>query len=1213
MSITESQIEASGQQLLGELRSLARRAERRLRFQAYLSCLIVFATVCVGLLTIDCIFQREEVGLRWLSWFVLLVATVYAANRWLRPLQRLKVRPLDIAQWVESQQPSWSGQITTALQLAEIGREDKRFGSQAFRDAALAQWQALPTKPHWEAIVSNQSLHKLLGVLLSLIGTVFLLVAVWPDIGMHALQRLFIPWSNERWPRADQLELANLPTAVGYDSVVQLEVRDRRPPLPEDVTIEIRFPERAEASVISIPTQRVADLAVASLPPILQEIQVRAVGGDDRQMPWQSIRVVEVPGWKQYKFKIQPPYYIRQSASALQRLATSSVDRDGIYEIMGQRIRILAGSFVRFEGELALPIRNISMQPLMTSSIDNSAATIAPQQNAANFPWRLQLSPDQVSVNSMMLAETTDISAGKISADIPPGFTLIHQSLAWAVRMETLEQVLLESPQHWKVEAIPDNAPEVVLESPQLKSLTVGAPLFLRAVCRDDWGLRSIVAKLTIGSASEMEYDLPITVTPLDTQEQKITLEWDFAAQLASEGVQLKPQEQLSIHIEATDLCGNKSKSNIERLVLESKPRQLERIASRQSSLSAQLAELETAQESAQDLTRRTVQSWQNHAPSQQHLDAIQGVNQLQQMIRQQLIDSPGSLHSEIDRLLQMLAENQLQDSQLARQLEKMQEQVGEIGNTSATQAWKLSGSLLTELSKAADLTDKSQLLLLANQIERQQAQTLSGLRELNNQLADSDSINQLRERLLEIAQRQERLAVDTNQLNIDSLTKIPVDYAERLIHASTIQGELMTIMERWLSNVLQIRDMAPSDTFQPLVHQLNEAARVLVDAQVVGLMRSSSIQLKNEKLGPAIQAHKEILQVIQEALSRFADGAVSELLDSIASQEQRMQILSNQARQLAQQQMQVAKSLSGAQASLSAQALADDQAKLAQATANLDEQISDEQIGETLRQAQELQQQAAEAVAKQSMAQASEFAEQAAKKLEEVARRLAQKAQQANQQVMLQQMFELASAIEKVVLEQQALMPSYQRLAQLQQSSELAAELAVQSRTLVQQQTAVRDTLRKLLSTSEQLKVFHWVLQQAESDLTRAVAATERNRFKPTAIDAAKAGLHKLKLAGESLSGSPSNADKDLPEMDNRDNQQINNQQSNNGMSMPPLASLKLIRSLQLELKEQTSLLEDDANRSSRSLELIRQQQELGELLEQLVVEAQSQQEQGP
>jgi hypothetical protein len=99
--------------------------------------------------------------------------------------------------------------------------------------------------------------------------------------------------------------------------------------------------------------------------------------------------------------------------------------------------------------------------------------------------------------------------------------------------------------------------------------------------------------------------------------------------------------------------------------------------------------------------------------------------------------------------------------------------------------------------------------------------------------------------------------------------------------------------------------------------------------------------------------------------------------------------------------------------------------------------------------------------------------------------------------------------------------------------------------------------------------------------------------------------------LANESLISSqdePASSERD-PDQDKPRN---DDQQSKSDISMPPLASLKLIRSLQLELKEQTAALENDPNRRSRILELTRQQQELGELLERLVAESQTQQEQG-
>jgi hypothetical protein len=1198
VTTSRSTIESSRQQLLGELQGVTRQVERRLRLQAILVWLVATLSVIAGLLFVDCLFQREEIGLRWLSWIILISSSAYAANRWLKPLLQLRIRPLDIAQWIERKQPVWSGRISTALELAEIDEADNRYGSQSFRDAALANWSSLPDRPKWDELISNRRLKQAATILMIVAGLIAIQVTAWPELGMHALKRLFVPWSNEPWPRADQLQFVNLPAAVGPESVIQLEVKDLRPPMPQDVVIELKYAQSEEA-IVSIPTQSVSDLAVATLPPMMRELQVRAVGGDDRQMPWQTIRVVDIPGWKQYKFQIQPPDYIRQSPIALQRLTASSLQDSGFYELIGHRISVVSGSRVRFEGELAVPVRNIAIR---STIVANQIASASSERETARdaavvLPWKMSLQPDQLTVRSIPEANST--------AKNETGLTEINQSIAWSLQLETEDQVWLESPNAWKIEALPDNAPEVMLEPPRLKSLTLGASLQLQAVARDDWGLRSIAAKLSVAGPTEtVEIELPIDLSTTGVFEQSIKQTWSFASQLQASGIELSPQDQVSYWIEAVDLGGKTSKSNIERLTLESKQHQLESIASRQASLAEQLGELISAQQSARELAQRTSQDLKQQQPAQQHLDAIRSVSQLQQSIRQQLTDSPRCLLSEVDRLLLAASENQLDETPFTEQLKQMRSKIAEIGEDSATASSKASTDLHAELARSITTGDTTKIQDRFSALDAHQTQTESRLRELADQLGQSDSANQLREKLIELTQKHGQLASDTNQLNVEAVQKLPQDFAQRLAVAVSAQADVATKVEQWIADVLQ-RTKTEGSTVDPrLGEQLHSAARLLVESQVIAAMRTSASNLKSQQLGAAIQAQKQSQNSLEEAIKLFNASELSGLMDDLATQEQRLRELSDRAQKLAGQQSQLAGELTNAEASASNE-MAGKQNRLGQETEQLSDQAnSDNGIRELIDQARELQRLAADAASKQQMSQAAELAAQAAKKLEEAAAQLNQKSELANQQVVQQQMYELARAIEQLVMNQKSIMALYEHMGQL--SEDLNADFVTQSRSLVQKQSAIRESLRELLISAKQLEVFHWVLQQAENDLTRAIAAAERNRFKPDAINAADAGLRKLILANQSLVGNPTAPGNPQGDEQNPDENAQQNQPSE--ISMPPLASLKLIRSLQLEIKEQTAAIPQDTNRRSRIAELTKQQQELGDLLEKLIAESEPQ-----
>ena len=127
---TESSLnEDSGQQLLNDLVRLAQQAGRSLRLRAWLWWTATVLLIIGCLMLVDCTLQREEYGIRWLLWLTLVSGVGYAAYRWLRPVLFLRIGPLDVAQWYESQHPRWAGRVTTALELSSAPAEDHRLGS----------------------------------------------------------------------------------------------------------------------------------------------------------------------------------------------------------------------------------------------------------------------------------------------------------------------------------------------------------------------------------------------------------------------------------------------------------------------------------------------------------------------------------------------------------------------------------------------------------------------------------------------------------------------------------------------------------------------------------------------------------------------------------------------------------------------------------------------------------------------------------------------------------------------------------------------------------------------------------------------------------------------------------------------------------------------------------------------------------------------------
>ncbi|MFO0939259.1 MAG: hypothetical protein U0930_00685 [Pirellulales bacterium] len=1192
MASSESQSPISSSQLVTELHRLSNQAQKCIRYRAVFAWLTVVLAALGVLMLVDCLFQREEFGLRWLASLTLLVATGYSAFRWLKPIQRLAISPADVARWIETHQPQWAGRILTTLELSQLQQNDGRFGSEAFRSAALQSWQQEDSQPEWDRLLDKSSLKLAAWSAVVMLLLLLLSFLVWPEMGLRSLTRVLAPWADRPWPRRDQLQFVNLPIAVGRDTVLQLEIVDTNPPLPENIIVHVRQSD-SEESFQSIPAQIVGDIAVANLPSIASDIKVRAIGGDDQQMPWQTIRAVATPNWKLFQFEIKPPEYLRKIPSALERLTKQLDSVRESYLLSGQRIQVVEGSLVRFEGKLDAPVNNISVRVLRASSstMDNSRESDA-KSSATDSPWSVEL----IGRDSVVL-----------SGDANQPMATLDRSLIWKFQIQSLEGVQLDCPEKWQIEVIPDSPPEVALSPMPLKSLAVGSNLHFDGVARDDWGLSQLSAKLMINEQSEFEIVLPLSVEPEYSRQVSIQNSWNFASELMAKGYPLKASDQIAFWIEAKDLRGQTVRSSIEHIFIEVKQKQLDAIASRQSSIAQQIGELLSMQRSAQQLARRNADSIKQSAEqrTQQQIDAATSVAQLQQTIQQQLSEASQSVLSSIQAQLNLVEQNNLRDSPLAAQLDSLKTKVGELAKGAALEALQQADKLQQALESSAASNQSANWSELTSALDGSQTKSTKTLSELLEGLDRTELANRQREKLLQIAEQQGEISRRTDQLGTNDQLKPQAAQAEVDQLAAT-QNELAGALEQWLASILQPDQ---SDAQQA---GLRDVAQSLVDKNTASQMRTSVSSLRAQQVGEALQTQNQIQQALQAAIEKMNPGDSSELMNDLAEQAQQLQQAAKAAQQLASDQQQLARRMADPNSTAQAQQLADDQKKLLESTEQFSKQLAEDQnVQPLILEAMNNQSQAAQSAQASQMNPSAERAAEAAKQLKEVAQLVQQQAQNADRQIQQQQMFELISSVEQIALRQKELMPQYEQLVRQLQLPALPSDHGQLRLSLIKRQVAIRDQLRQLLPSAAPLAVFQWVLQQADNELTRAVAAAERNRLNPDAVNAAESGLKKLEIAintiAENGSSKPNESKDENSEQSNGEQDQSQQQES-----LPPIVSLKLIRALQLELKQQTEQLDSSSaeDQSLRAAELMEQQRELAELLERFISELQTQQQ---
>ena len=123
---------------------------------------------------------------------------------------------------------------------------------------------------------------------------------------------------------------------------LDLFVVNVRGPLPQPVLVEFRQRGRLPQSepLRMVPLRDSADqsreAAAIRLPIDEGAIEFRAVGGDDREMPWHELRIVPPPKLESFRVEIVPPKYTGEAATMLPEGATQ------VRATVGSRVRVTA-------------------------------------------------------------------------------------------------------------------------------------------------------------------------------------------------------------------------------------------------------------------------------------------------------------------------------------------------------------------------------------------------------------------------------------------------------------------------------------------------------------------------------------------------------------------------------------------------------------------------------------------------------------------------------------------------------------------------------------------------------------------------------------------------------------------------------------------------------------------------------------------------------
>ncbi len=1174
-------------ELLAGASGLAIKGQRLLRWLAVVNWLTISVVVLALLVFFDALLQREEFGLRILAVVTLFATIGYAGYRTLLPAWKFTPTPLQMARWVERSHPEAGEQLSTAVQLAAIPVDERKFGSAQFRDSAIEDWVRGGFHPEWESYLDTGRWWKSVTCFAVLMLTLIACFLIWPQESWIGLARLTAPWAARPWPRADRLELQNPPLAVAAGSQNQVEIIDARPPLPEKVDLLLRPAAEESSSVTLIPATVVGEMAVANLPPAELAFEIRAVGGEDQAMPWHRVEVVRPPLVDSFHFQVETPAYAGGESS----------------EIVGKRIPALAGSRIQFRGHLSAPVRGLGLKLF---------APVAPQVAA---PQDGQPSESNASGWEIKLRDNLQ---DFVIADADGGPWTARQSTSWQISVQTVDDLQITLPDLWSIDVIRDAPPVVLVREPAMREVSATALLPLFGQATDDLGLVRVVARAQMGqpvrtellagesnttalAENEASIELNIWEAMVDSEDpsklsksvpkqKAIDTTWELLRELQavadSNSTSFEGQD-VTVWIEATDTLGQLGKSQPQRFVIRTEEQLLATLADKQRQLLEQIRDLSNSQRKNRELAARTAEVIaQSRMADQGAVDALASVAQIQATISRQLSRGNASLSSAIEDMADLYEMNQLTDAPGLRELGQWKRQIGDISETSMPAALQTAHeahqTIGNELAKSAPNSlagiNADQLVQLEESAAAQ-ALVADQLQSLLDRASQTEAVQQVQRELQSVLSDQRQHKLDTEAFQLQEVVSENEDrsVSERA-GLSVDQQSMARRLDGLVARIRALDSSGDNDDGSQLAGA-RKAADILVGRQASDLMRRSADRIQEQQLAEAIQLQDEIVEILEEARGQ-APNSGSRAGNTLAEQAAELLKSSQAVSALAEQQAALAERISAGTGNEPAEALAQKQSQLRaetdQQARELARQAGDTSESQPLDGAIEEQDTALTELAQDDLSAAGQSAEQAAEQLARVADDLDRQSRQLDNAAKQQKIFELAHAIDKLVEQQQAVVEELEELAGLQVFSQ-TTNLDERMRTVARVQEEIRRTVVKLRNETAQLPAFDWALEQAIADMARCAAASERFLISPDAVEAAHAALRKLVIVQEAIQ---STTDAPSPASGDAAGNDAQADQSPNDRLVPPLASLKLLRGLQADVNQQTKALDMDPAR---------------------------------
>ncbi len=1159
--------------IVEQLQHLGRRALQLLWVRAV--CRVLALALAVGLLlgSIDYVLRLRDPGLRWGFSLVFWGAVAWALWRWIRPLRNLRADPLTVARYVEHYYPQLNDQLASTVAFLQQPEEDPLAGSAQLRRVVIHEMESRFRYLELHRVLQWRRLGGWLA-LAAVAMAVAVALAMWqPRLTRLAALRLAFPWAQAPWPQRYHLRLVNPQTQVARGQPWHV-VAEAAPgsPLPEEVWLHVRYPSGQEER---LPMRRVDRRMVYHKPQVRQPLQYRVTGGDDQDMPWHRLEVVDPPQVTAMAFTIYPPEYTGWKALRTGRLP-----------------RVLAGSTFEIQGASNVPLRE--------------AWLVLEEKTRRELPLVLEDQGRSFRLAPKHRAETQ-----------------LKRSAQVTLRLVDRRGVEAVHRPPWQVRVVPDSPPRITLQEPQGSLLlTPQAVVPLVAQVQDDLGVEQVALRYLASGQSEeghqdqILYRGPETAPPagpsLEQHRSPRPVEVKYQWQLAP--LRLAPGTQLSWQLVAQDYRPQEASTAPLRITIITSEQLHDHLAQQQQKILRHLSQVLQTQRHAREQVREAqVHLQQARQLSPRELDHLKGAEVGQRQVVRLLTAKQGSLRELIRRYRWMLEINRLDHPEAVRRMDALEQMVQQLEQGPLAAVERLLAlsvkQVQTGLEERADSTDPAIPADEApgEQIEqaaRGQEKIIQALEQQLTQLTDWDNYRRFYRELGKLRQQFEELHQETRRTSQQTLGKS----LSQLSGKQRAQLTRMAQQQQQLARQLDTLRTRMKQMAEQLAGKQPQSAQVLQDAadlahsrQLVTRIRNAARHTQSNRMGQALGQQQQVLEQMAEMMDVLANRRPQQLarqLQNLQQAQQELHSLHQQQLRLAKRLQQLSQQKQTEQVRQELRRLQRLQRQLARQTQRLARQLrrlQAQQAGQQAQQAAGAMEQAAQAAGAQQGQQAAEQAQQAERKLADLQRRLQQQVAQIRQQLAEEQMAQLADLLQALHQRQQELGRRTQRLHQQQRNQQSDPVLRLTLSQLAEDQQLLAQELEQQLGKLEAARVFHQALQGAVDQMQTASVLLARGQTGPATQEAQQQAQTRLAQVLQALKPSSNEG--------GTNSQQPGQAQGSPAGNRLPVAALAQIRLLKLWQESLNARTEELRRR------LERQNQWTPELQRQLLL---LQQEQG-